>query len=264
MSSPHPPEGRSASGASTQRPSLLQPEAGPRGAQGESLLSAIDPSSDATDQEARRRHGLRWLVPAGAIACVVAGIAVTAPHAGKPTPGIAGRTYAAADPAPVPAPQPPVIAAVPEAVVESAASARPDPPLIGSHASEQLAAAAQDVEPARPVVRASPQGRAAGERVQRSAAASTRKVVDARKPTAPLATERIETPAVPSMADVEILTALVRHIDGPAAFASGPTMAGLVSECTAQGGEEAARCLRRICDGYWGKADACSSSALRR
>ncbi len=62
-------------------------------------------------------------------------------------------------------------------------------------------------------------------------------------------------------ADVELITALVQHMDREAAERQGPTsIADLVDRCKAQPGDEALRCQRRICNNYWGRADACPAS----
>ncbi len=77
------------------------------------------------------------------------------------------------------------------------------------------------------------------------------------------------TPAVKD-ADVELLAAMMRYSDEVAAPGAGRakaqssaarmnelTIADLVKRCTALGGDEAAQCKKRICSGYWGKAEAC-------
>lgn len=71
-------------------------------------------------------------------------------------------------------------------------------------------------------------------------------------------------------ADVELLAALMRYSDevatpgaGKAKAQSGAarmnelTIADLVHRCKALGGDEAMQCKKRICSGYWGKAEAC-------
>jgi hypothetical protein len=77
-------------------------------------------------------------------------------------------------------------------------------------------------------------------------------------------------------ADVEILAAMVGHLrrsdaGGSASRATEAnggrlapaTIAELVSECKALGGRSEVRCRQRICEGYWGKADACPQPARR-
>lgn len=71
-------------------------------------------------------------------------------------------------------------------------------------------------------------------------------------------------------ADVELLAALMHYTDEVAAPGAGQakaqatasrmnelTIADLVKRCKAQGGDEATECKKRICSGYWGKAEAC-------
>jgi len=70
-------------------------------------------------------------------------------------------------------------------------------------------------------------------------------------------------------ADADLLAALMAHMSsqGGAGHAAAPrnstkpmdqpTIAKLVKRCESLKGEEAVQCRRRICDGYWGKAQAC-------
>lgn len=74
--------------------------------------------------------------------------------------------------------------------------------------------------------------------------------------------------------DVDLLAALMAHVASPASSAPKPagrrgagsdkagahedlSIAKLVTRCEAMQGLRAAECRRRICDGYWGKAQAC-------
>jgi len=70
--------------------------------------------------------------------------------------------------------------------------------------------------------------------------------------------------------DVDLLAALMTHLSSSGSAAPGaaaprapnkpvdePTIAKLVQRCQAMGGDEGRQCQRRICDGYWGKAQAC-------
>jgi len=72
--------------------------------------------------------------------------------------------------------------------------------------------------------------------------------------------------------DVDLLAALMVHVSGNGGVAAGapstrkqaapmdaPTIAKLVGRCEALSGKDAINCRRRICDGYWGKAQACPS-----
>ena len=67
--------------------------------------------------------------------------------------------------------------------------------------------------------------------------------------------------------DVELLEAMVAHIQGleraaqspavPASSARAQSIARLVQECKQLGPEETRACRAQICAGYWGKAEAC-------
>lgn len=50
----------------------------------------------------------------------------------------------------------------------------------------------------------------------------------------------------------------------PAKSLDEPTIATLVKRCESLGPEESRECRRRICDGYWGKAQACPSKLAPR
>lgn len=102
------------------------------------------------------------------------------------------------------------------------------------------------------------------------------------KPAEPVApatkTTKVDTKQTPELApapvakdaDVELLAAMMRYTDEVAAPGAGKpraqssaarmnelTIADLVKRCKALGGEEATQCKKRICSGYWGKAEAC-------
>jgi hypothetical protein len=65
--------------------------------------------------------------------------------------------------------------------------------------------------------------------------------------------------------DIELMTALMSHVGASRAGATGAplprnqqaTIANLVASCRSKTGTEADECRRSICDGYWGKAEAC-------
>ncbi|RQP23755.1 hypothetical protein [Piscinibacter terrae] len=62
--------------------------------------------------------------------------------------------------------------------------------------------------------------------------------------------------------DVDLLAALMAHLGQPDAKGAKPNLddtsiAKLVKRCESLSGDEAAQCQKRICDGYWGKAQAC-------
>jgi ribosomal protein L40E len=68
-----------------------------------------------------------------------------------------------------------------------------------------------------------------------------------------------------------LLSALLAHVARGNAAVGGSqamlaeqdqtTIAQIVQRCEARGGEEARACRRRICEGYWGKAEACPAPA---
>lgn len=63
-------------------------------------------------------------------------------------------------------------------------------------------------------------------------------------------------------ADVDLIAALVQHMnrESGAARDQDLTIADLVARCKALPAGEAQRCQRRICDHYWGRAEACPRS----
>jgi hypothetical protein len=67
-------------------------------------------------------------------------------------------------------------------------------------------------------------------------------------------------------ADVLLLTALLAHVSRKDANATlleqdQLTIAQLVKRCDTRTAEETRECRRRICEGYWGKAEACPAPA---
>ena len=80
------------------------------------------------------------------------------------------------------------------------------------------------------------------------------------------------SPSTSGDADVDLLAALMVHVSGHEATAarpavstrvarSAPTIAELVRNCNAMTAAAAQHCRQRICDGYWGKAEACPVDA---
>lgn len=80
-------------------------------------------------------------------------------------------------------------------------------------------------------------------------------------------------PSAGDDADVDLLAALMAHVSGNQATAAGrpvarvrvshaaPTIAELVKGCSAMAATAARHCRQRICEGYWGKAEACPVNA---
>lgn len=55
-----------------------------------------------------------------------------------------------------------------------------------------------------------------------------------------------------------------RSVDAAAPAMQRPTIASLIRECNALKPREASACRQQICDGYWGKAQACIKAAVER
>ena len=195
-----------------------------------------------------------------------------------------------AEPAPVPVPRkvdeaaPAAVASTrPAAVIETvaAAAAQPATPAamtVPSKVAGSEAAAVPSARTAPPVVPSTP----------------ARTAARAPRPLAPVAEDRSMSPRPPTPrpaskepalaaagarssggngrdSDVDLIAAMVDHLQGtnkpslPAASASTRagkgerpvTIAKLVRDCKRLGGAEAVQCRRQICDGYWGKAQAC-------
>jgi ribosomal protein L40E len=67
--------------------------------------------------------------------------------------------------------------------------------------------------------------------------------------------------------DVAVVSALIgtareRGAEVTAPARQRPTIAGLIRQCNALKPHDAGACRRRICDGYWGKAQACPAAAV--
>ena len=171
----------------------------------------------------------------------------------------------------------------PAAVIETvaAAAAQPATPAamtVPSKVAGSEAAAVPSARTAPPVVPSAP----------------ARTAARAPRPLAPVAEDRSTSPSPPTPrpaskepalaaagarssggngrdSDVDLIAAMVDHLQGtnkpslPTASASTRagkgerpvTIAKLVRDCKRLGGAEAVQCRRQICDGYWGKAQAC-------
>jgi hypothetical protein len=87
---------------------------------------------------------------------------------------------------------------------------------------------------------------------------------------APAADRSTTTGAAPASkeADILLLSALLAHVSrdaqgAPTGTQAQQTIAQIVQRCEARGGKdtvETSECRRRICDGYWGKAQACPAN----
>jgi cytoskeletal protein RodZ len=147
----------------------------------------------------------------------------------------------------------------------AAAAAKASEPAAAPPRVAQASAAAAPAKPRPTRLAAAPAKRAASGAgtPTRSAAASTR--------TAAAATRGAAAPATAADrgnnrdADIVLLSALLAHVSregqaGPLASSDQSTIAQIVQRCEARGGEESRQCRRRICEGYWGKAQACPAS----
>lgn len=113
------------------------------------------------------------------------------------------------------------------------------------------------------------------EHVAAAAPAMPRAAVPKKRPSPQRATAQAST----GDADVDLLAALMAHVsrDGmtaasfralptaqPGAHAdSATTIAALVRSCSTLSANAARQCRQRICEGYWGKAEACPAKARR-
>ncbi|MDZ7814168.1 MAG: hypothetical protein U5L74_14170 [Ideonella sp.] len=103
--------------------------------------------------------------------------------------------------------------------------------------------------------------------IKRSKAKADQEVAGAKK--APRASPgRAQAAGLSSSAstdpDVDLIAAVMRHGEAPAGGRStddeastGTSIASMVARCKRLGGSEAKACRQRLCDGYWGKAEAC-------
>lgn len=137
---------------------------------------------------------------------------------------------------------------VPPTAAEPAAPARPEPPAKtvakASQSSTPVAA-----KPKAPKANAAPETQAAKKpdglaRTEAKTAAPATKKPNGRDP------------------DVELLSAIMKHLGEDAAPQAAParsaqTIADLVKSCKRKDPIDAMLCQRRICEGSWGKAQAC-------
>lgn len=70
-------------------------------------------------------------------------------------------------------------------------------------------------------------------------------------------------------ADVRLLSALLAHVSRPSSGAAladedQMTIAQVVKRCNARPAAEVRECRRRICEGYWGKAEACPAALAKK
>lgn len=80
-----------------------------------------------------------------------------------------------------------------------------------------------------------------------------------------------EAPSKPAQDDLDVLVVAAllgptreRSVDAAAPVVSQPSIASLIRQCRALKPREASACRRQICEGYWGKAQACPVPAASR
>lgn len=274
------------------KPSLIDLSPSSGGEEGNSLrmLDALEPSGRPATR-APARHGFRWLL-AGLLLLVGCGASWSwwsqrstteenrdrMAQASKPVttepakaasppasaasagnePSVAATIVASADSEAVAAPPfstaasgASAAASVPAASAPQAASAPPT-------TTYNAAAKPAKTKPANPS--SSPDTRVAAQSKEKD---------DRKRPTTPAGKGATTSPS--SDPDVALLSAMLATMSGDARATSNGapnaqtklTIAQLVKRCEVQGVKDAIEtfeCKRRICDGYWGKADACPMS----
>jgi hypothetical protein len=181
------------------------------------------------------------------------------------------RTIAAAPVTEAAKPALPASAASAAAATTARIEAMPEPPT-ASQAAATVAAKASELAASPPVAQASAAAAPAKPRPTRLAAAPSKRAASgAGASTRSAATSTTRSAAAPTAnadrsnnrdADIVLLSALLAHVSrdgqaGPLASNDQSTIAQIVQRCEARGGEESRQCRRRICEGYWGKAQAC-------
>lgn len=156
----------------------------------------------------------------------------------------------------------PVAASSPASTAASEATASPFDQLASMPAA--TVASSAGVDQARPAKKAAPQ-RSRNEPAARAArAAPAAKATPSSRatghsPSRAPAQAAAGQPTGQSDADVEIMAALIGHMNesNAASGTADASIADLVRHCRSLPGAEAQACQRRICQGYWGRAEAC-------
>ncbi len=169
----------------------------------------------------------------------------------------------------------PVAAALPTASALTVEPARietavmPPPPADAGVVAVAAAAAVSASAAAPPPVvvhRVASASKSARTASSAAAAASRASNVDLKVPTALIKAKPAPRSNKGPDSDVELLEAMVAHLQGqepalrPGASSAdaGPqTIARLVEECKRLGPEQMRKCRQKICEGYWGRAQAC-------
>jgi hypothetical protein len=257
-----------------QRPSLGSGSAAPAAAPTASILQTLEGAKAGATAAPVKRNKLpllaglslaaalaAWLVlrptPVASPDLRVADAKAPAQTAAVPKPAVPAAPVAPAEPA---APAPAQAVARLEQLPDNATPATAAPTLpAAAAATAATAAAAAAVAPRskpapRPQASASskPSGSAPPRRTEPRRTASATKAAPSAAATASA------RPAAPPTEDrdVELMAALMSHV-GALPRNEQATIAGLVANCRTKPRAEADQCRREICDGYWGKAEAC-------
>lgn len=203
-----------------------------------------------------------WQSPIASSEAMAASNAKNADH----EPALAMRASAPNPPAPA-APAVEAPAATATARIETVATSEPHAAAEAGHPFAALSPSSPPVESAVATVAAAvpskPAMSTAEPRIVATAAGSGSKKRAA--PRRERASQPRDTPT--EDADVDLLAALMAHVAGHEAGTAvnasyaAPTIAELVRSCRALAAGAARRCRQRICEGYWGKAEACPVQA---
>jgi hypothetical protein len=167
---------------------------------------------------------------------------------------------------------PATVAAVTAATAATAAAATMRPPSAAKASSVPTAVAS--AAPTSGAKRPAPVAKANAARPQQTALNSGVSALASTASQQPANARQAGLPAASTDPDVELMAALMSHVDGtreaaPKASKVNPvvlgqasareqsTIAGLVKQCRLQPKAQADQCRREICAGYWGKAEAC-------
>lgn len=192
----------------------------------------------------------------------IAGTIATAPVVAPVVAPVAAPVTAAATPPAGAAP----VAASTTARIEAMPPAAPAAPATAASPAAPTVAAPDASKPAAAPARVahSPVARTPAKRPTKVAAAPSRRPSSGATPQTRSAAARAATAdrGNGKDADIVLLSALLAHVSregqaGTLASNDQMTIAQIVQRCEARGGEDSRECRRRICDGYWGKAQAC-------
>lgn len=254
-----------------------------------SVLAALDGKPPAPVGRGSR-GALPWLLGLGGlvIAAIAVMVATRGPGGEAPRPAPV-EVVAAPAAAPAVAPAPPAAAAMPAPPAASAAAVAAVEDLPAVAAVGAAAAATAAVASAEPAARPAQDKRAkpkpAPEKRTQVAQAKPKPKPAAKPGTAPTTTTASARAAKGATvaaagtaaaaaatastgdADVDLIAALVQHMNRQEAQGTARgevTIAELVGRCKSLAGDDALRCQRRICENYWGRAEACPRSLAPR